>query len=335
MARKLQPLMKKIARVPEIGKKKNMTEFAKGLALIGLPLVPAAILYYLGLTEIAHYVALGSVLAAMIAIMARPIGMSALLIPVVYLAAAVTAEWTDGVVALIVALVAFVGAASSLGYHRGLMGLLAAALIGSFEPAASGAALVRAGGLAAGSVYGALLGWTLFRGVSLDTRAVKVQTALGYAVVTALLVVVAWFTARAMGVQHGWWLPLAIAAAGEPSLDRPPLHAVGRLAVAFLGILLLASVASLVSEPASRVALLLALLAVLALFGPGHAGIRSVLLVPLMLLLVSHDGFDGPGIEYLQTMSLACLFVFACALLGRWIMWTLRPDPGRAAATLS
>ncbi len=317
--------------MPEIGKNKNMKDFAKGLALIGLPLAPAAILYFLGLNEFAHYTALGSVLASMIVFMARPIAVSALLIPVVYVAAAVTAQWTDGVVALIVALVAFLGAASSLGYHRGLIGLLAAALIGSFEPAAASVALVRAAGLAAGSVYGALLGWTLFRDVSMDTRAVKAHTALGYAFVTALLVVVAWFTARAMDVQHGWWLPLAIAAAGGPSLDRPPLHAVARLAAAFLGILILASIVSLINEPAWRVALLLTLLAALILFGRGHEGIQSVLLVPSILLLVSHDSFEGPGVEYLRTMSLACLFVFACALLGKWLMWSLRPDPGRAA----
>jgi hypothetical protein len=75
----------------------------------------------------------GAVLAINMCLLARRIQHFSPLLPLVYVAAAVTAESTDGVAALIVAIAAAVGAASSRGYHRALLSVLAAALLGSIQ----------------------------------------------------------------------------------------------------------------------------------------------------------------------------------------------------------
>jgi hypothetical protein len=309
-----------------------MKTMTKTLAQIGLLLAPAAILYLAGYAELAHYVALGSALAAMLTLLARPMARFALLIPLVYALAAITAQSTDGVAALIVALVAGVGAASSLGYHRGLLAVLAAALIGSFEPAAVPDLLVRTGGLAAGSTFGALLGWALMGSVEMDNRAVSPQTALSYAVLSAVLVLVAWLTARAAGFMQGWWLPLVVAAAGEPYLDRSRSHSMARLGAALVGALALVLLADFIDEPLARAALLLILLSALVRFGSNHVGVQALLLAPVTVLLARHGGVGDAGVQHLQSTLLAGIVVFTCTLLGKWLFWKFQPDRGRVTA---
>ncbi len=304
----------------------------KTLAMIGLLLSPAVGLYLIGHVELAHYVGLGSALAVMLVLLARPMVRFALLIPLVYSLAAITAPSTDGVAALIVALTAGVGAASALGYHRGLIAVLAAGLIGSFEPATMPDLLIRVGGLAAGSAFGALLGWSVLNDIEVDTRAVNPQTSLSYALLSAVLVLLAWLMARSVGFQQGWWLPLAVVAAGEPYLDRSPQQAVLRLGATLAGTLVLVAAADFINEPFARVALLFILLSVLVRSGRDHVGLQSFLLAPIIVLLASHGGVSGPGVEHLQSMLTAGLLVFSCTLLGKWLFWTLQPDSGRVTA---
>jgi len=36
--------------------------------------------------------------------------------------------------------------------------------------------------------------------------------------------------------------------------------------------------------------------------------------------------------QYLRETLLACAVVFVFSLLGKWVLWTLRPDAGRVPA---
>jgi hypothetical protein len=123
----------------------------RALGLVVLLLAPAAGLFAMVDAPTAHYVALGTLFAFLIGVTSRPIAPFALLIPFAYAAAAITSSFTDGVAALIVAVAAAAGAASSQGYHRGLFGMLAAVLMGSFEPADPELVLARSGAMFAGA----------------------------------------------------------------------------------------------------------------------------------------------------------------------------------------
>src|SRR5512137_1385493 len=151
--------------------------------LIVLLLAPAAATYLYGYPDIARNIALGTVLAFHLGALARPLAPFSFLIAGVYAAAAVTANFTDGVAALIVASAAATGAASSLGLHRGLLAMLAAALIGSFEPAAADVVAYRSLSIFGGSMYGFLL--VVTAGRAMDGHrplAVHSKTALSYSV---------------------------------------------------------------------------------------------------------------------------------------------------------
>src|SRR5262245_50333659 len=143
----------------------------RAFGLVLLILVPSAAAYLAGYTDVSQYFSLGVVLAINLTLLARPLAPFAALLPMVYAAAAVTAESTDGVAALVVAVAAAVGAASSQGLHRGLLSVLAAALIGSFEPASGPMVFGRAASMLAGCVYGVMIGITLLRNVAVQTRA--------------------------------------------------------------------------------------------------------------------------------------------------------------------
>jgi len=80
-----------------------------GLAL--LLLGPIATASLAGYGEAAKFVGIGAVLAVLLGLLARPVAAFAVLLPVVYAAAALTVQSTHGVVALIVAIAAAVGAA--------------------------------------------------------------------------------------------------------------------------------------------------------------------------------------------------------------------------------
>ena len=153
---------------------------ARAIGLVVLLLLPAAVAYRMGYDEFAHDCVLGTVLAFHLGVQARQLASFGVLIPFVYAAAAVTATQTDGVAALIVAVAAATGAASSLGYHRGLLAVLAAVLIGSYEPANLAVVLEHAMAMFAGSLYGVLLVFTVVRGLPARTIAVDAPTAFGY-----------------------------------------------------------------------------------------------------------------------------------------------------------
>jgi hypothetical protein len=65
--------------------------------------------------------------------------------------------------------------------------------------------------------------------------------------------------------------------------------------------------------------------------GPKRRLLRAFLVTPLLVLLVGH-GSTGTAMDYLGSSLLACTVVFAFALLGQWLLWTIRPDPGHVAA---
>ena len=116
--------------------------------------------------------------------------------------------------------------------------MLAAVLIGSYEPAEIQSVVTRALAMLAGCCYGVMLVYSVARGLTARTVAVDVPTAFGYSMLLALLVLVAWFMARVAAVPELWWLPLAVAAIGEPWLERTPGRAVGKLAITLAATLL-------------------------------------------------------------------------------------------------
>jgi hypothetical protein len=304
----------------------------KAFGVLALVLGPAAGLYLAGYASQAHYFALGAVLAAQICLLARPVAGFAVIVPVTYAAAAITAQSTSGVAAFIVAAAALVGAASSQGLQRGLLAVLAATLIGSMEPASPSAVLAPALAMLVGSSYGFLLSVTALRGISLDARAVHPQTALSYAVLLSVLVTVAWFAARAFDLAHGWWVPLAVASVGHPALSGSVRRSLFYLAGALLGTLALVSVIEFSDAAALRAVLLVVLGLVLLLAGRSNRWLRALLFTPILILLVSHAGGHAPPLEYLRSAFLACSVVFGFAMLGQWLLWTIRPDPGHVPA---
>jgi hypothetical protein len=303
--------------------------FLRAVPLVLLLVAPAAASYSIGHPGLARDLALGAVLAFYLGILARPLAPFGGMLAVVYMAASVTANFTDGVAALIVALAATTGAASSLGYHRALLAVLAAALIGSFEPATAGVAARHGMGLLAGCLHGYLLVRLLGGNIQSVPTAVHSRTALSYSVLLAVLVTLAWFTARATGLAQVWWLPLTVAALGEPWLRRSPGQAVFRLALALAGTLLLIAAFDLIQAPPLRAGLALLLLLGVLSMGQGRGGWQGFLLTPALVLLVAGDTDSSSGL-YVEVTLLAFALVATVAVLGKWVLWTLRPDAGHA-----
>jgi hypothetical protein len=304
----------------------------RAFGLLALVLGPAAALYFLGYTAAAHYVALGTVLAAQMSLLARPVAGFSILLPLAYAAAAITAQSTGGVIALVVAVAAIVGAASSQGLQRGLLAMLAATLIGSSEPAAPSAVVAPTLALFAGSCFGYLLARTLLRDIIVDARAVNPRTALSFAMLLAILVLVAWLASRAVDLTRGWWIPFAVAAAGHPAISGSALRSLAILAATLLGTLVLVSVIELSDAVALRVVYLVVLSLLILTAGRTRRWLRALLYTPVLVLLVAHQGGRLQTLEYLQSALLACAVVFGVALLGQWLLWTIRPDSGHAAA---
>jgi hypothetical protein len=249
---------------------------------------------------------------------------------VVWFCAASTAGETSGVGAFIVAIAFSVGASSSLGYHRGMLALLAVALIGSFDPVTGMLALQRMGILFLGTVYGYVLARKAGGALGGDLRAVTTSTAMTYSVLLAVLVLVAWLTARASG-YGAWWLPLAVAALGEPWLDVSPARAAARLAITLgLTLVLLVLLVAIV-DPALRGAFAVLLLVATLAVDHRRPALHGFLLTPVLVLLAARDVHD-PSDLYLQATVLSCGVVFAFTLLGKWVVWTLRPDAGHVPA---
>jgi len=302
----------------------------RATGLVVLLLLPAAVLHVTGHPELARVFVLGTVLAHYLASLARPIAVFAGLIPLVYAAAAMTASLTDGVAALIVAVAAATGAASSGGYHRGLLAVLAAALIGSLEPGTASEVLQRLLVMFGGCLYGVLLARTLDGVFTVRARAVRSKTALGYAVLLAVLVAVAWFVARAAGVEQAWWVPLAVAALGEPWLEGTPGRAVARLALALAATLVLLALCENLLGPLPRTACAGALLVALLAVDRRRASLQAFLLTPVLMLLVEPNQ-RSEATQFLQGALIAFGAVALFAVLGKWMLWTLRPDTGHAA----
>jgi hypothetical protein len=307
-----------------------------GIALLLLgPIVAASLA---GFGEVAKYVGIGSVLAVLLGLLARPVAAFAVLLPVVYAAAALTVQSTNGVVALIVAIAAAVGAAGSLGLQRGLVALLGAALLGSFEPAAPVDVLRRSGLMLLGIGYGFGLAVTVLRHVSVAGRAVRPQATVGYAVLLAVLVLVAWYAARLGGLAYAWWLPLAVVAVSEPVAKHSAWHALARTAGVLCATLALVTIVTAVDAHWLRGVLLAALVLVALWHGVRHPTLVALLLTPVLVLLSSLGppgaGLDGPaGPEGQFTASLiASLVIFAATCLGHWAFWTLRTEPERVTA---
>jgi hypothetical protein len=303
--------------------------FLRAMPVVLLLLSPAAASYLYGYPSLARDIALGSVLAFYLGILARPLAPLGWMLAVIYMAASVTANFTDGVAALIVALAASTGAASSLGYHRAMLAGLAAALIGSFEPATTAVAARHGMGLLAGCLYGYLLVRLLGQHFRSVPTAVHSRTALSYSVLLAVLVVVAWFVARAAGLAQGWWLPLTVAALGEPWLSRTPRQAVVRLALAMAGTLLLLVTFDLLQTPVLHAGLALLLVLGMLALGRVRGGWQGFLLTPVLVLLVAADTGYSSGLQ-VQATLLAFATVATFAVLGKWVLWTLRPDAGHA-----
>jgi hypothetical protein len=302
------------------------------LGVLILLLGPAAIAYLMGFSEAAHYLAIGAALAVQLSVLARPVAAFAILLPVLYAAAAITAQSTDGVVALIVAIAAAVGAASSQGLHRGLVALLAAALLGSFEPAGSGEVTARAAFLLAGSSYGFLLGVTVLRRVTLGAPHLHPQAALGYAVLLAVVTLVAWFAARFTSIAHPWWLPLLMVVVSEPLPDGPARQALLRWVLAATAALVLILVIDSVEAPTVRGLLLLGLLYATLSAGSRRPALSAVLIVPVLVLLSSHAAIHDTPLDFLRSVLPAFIPVVAVSALGHWLFWTLRRGTGRVAA---
>ena len=297
-----------------------------------LLLGPAAVAYLMGFNEAAHYLGLGAMLAVQLSVLARPVAAFAVLLPVVYAAAAITAQSTDGVVALIVAIAAAVGAASSQGLHRGLLALLAAALIGSFEPAATGDVVARAGFLLAGSSYGFLLAVTILRRVTVAAPHLHPQSALGYAVLLAVVTLVAWFAARLTGLAHPWWLPLALVAVSDPVQVGVTRQALLRSVLAATAAMAIILVTDSVEAPSVRALLVVGALFVTLSAGSRRPAVSGVLIVPVLVLLSSHVAVHETPLDFLQSTLPAFVPAMAVSALGHWLLWTLRPGAGRVAA---
>jgi hypothetical protein len=304
----------------------------KSLGVLILLLAPAAVAYLAGYSKAAHYVGLGVVLALQLSVLARPVAVFAFLLPVVYAAAAITAQSTDAVVALIVAVAAAVGAASSQGLHRGLVALLAAALLGSFEPAGGAEVVARSGFLLAGCAYGFLLAVTVLRGVTFGATPLYPQAALGYAALLAVLTLVAWFAARIGGLAYPWWLPLVAVAVSEPLHDGSARQALVRSVLAATAAMLLILVIDGCEVPALRALLLVGVLFITLSAGARRPSLAAVLIVPVLVLLSSHAGVHESPLEFLQAALPVFVPVIVFSALGHWLLWTLRSGTGRVAA---
>jgi hypothetical protein len=300
------------------------------LAILVVVLGPVALAFVAGREEVAQYLGVGCVLALQLSLLARPIATSAIMLPVVYAAAALTAASTQGVVALIVAIAATVGAASSKGLHRGLVALLGAALLGSFDPAEAGDVVRRAALMLVGSTYGFLLATTALRGVRIEVRGAQSQAAIGYAVLLAVLALVAWFAARFGNFAYAWWLPLAIVAVSEPGVAGSARNSVLRIAIGLAATFALVTIVHALDADVVRGGLLVAMLLGVLLLGRSHPAGVAVLVIPMLALLSSPSMASSPSVDYLPDVLVATLPIFLVTCVAHWAFWMLHAEDGRA-----
>jgi hypothetical protein len=84
--------------------------------------------------------------------------------------------------------------------------------------------------------------------------------------------------------------------------------------------------------PAVRLLMVGALLLLMLTVGRHTASLQALLLTPAAVLLVQHRNLENTVMDYLSSAFVACAIVFVATLLGKWVLWTLRPDTGRLAA---
>jgi hypothetical protein len=144
-------------------------------------------------------------------------------------------------------------------------------------------------------------------------------------------VLVAWLVARMADFAHAWWLPLAVAALGEPSLHGSAGKAVGRLAAALAATFLVLVLLDAVVVPAVRAVCAIGLLLAILTFGRQRPWVQGFLLTPLLVLFAAHAPVE-PAASHLQATLLATVLVYMFTVLGKWMLWTLRPDAGRVHA---
>jgi hypothetical protein len=295
-------------------------------------LAPAAVAWLAGMSEAAPLLALGTVLAIQLGVLARPAAAFAMLLPFLYLAAAVTAYTTDAVVTLVAAIAAAVGASASLGLQRGLFALFAAALLGSFSPGETDAALTESGWLLAGSTYGWIVSSTWLRRVRLPTPRLDGRAATGYALLLACVTLCAWFFARAGGFAHSWWLPAAVVAVSEPSAEPGAARAVLRMLLATSAAMVLVFVTDVFETPASRAVLALPMLAAAVAATRRRPHLAAVCVAPLLLLLSGQPASREPPLDYLLDCLAAFVPAVTVASIGHWLLWASRPAPPRIAS---
>ena len=175
-----------------------------------------------------------------------------------------------------------------------------------------------------------VLARTVGQRFTMRTLSVGPRTALGHAVLLAVLVIVAWYVARGAGLRHPWWVPLVIAALGEPWLAGTPGRAVSRLAIALVATLGLLALCTIVPGPLGRGLCAGVLLVMVLLADRRRASLQAFLLTPILMLLVTprHGLPDG---EFAEPALLAFAALASFAVLGKWMLWTLRPDAGHAS----
>jgi hypothetical protein len=303
----------------------------KSLGVLVLVLAPAALCHAAGCREAAHYLALGAVLALQLGVLARGAARYAFLLPMLYAAAAMTAQAKDGVVALIVALAAAVGSSSAQGLHRGMVALLAVALIGSFEPATAADVLRRAGSLLAGTAYGFLLVMSVLRGASPEEPREAPHPALAYAVLLAGVTLAAWLAARVAGLAHPWWLPLVLVAVSEPVPTGSPRQALLRAVLAATAAMALVYVADAFDDPFTR-GLLLVMILLVAMSADRRRTLPAVAITPALVLMTAHATPHAPLLGSLGVATAAFVPVLLLSALGHWAYWTARSERKRVAA---
>jgi hypothetical protein len=184
--------------------------------------------------------------------------------------------------------------------------------------------LTDSGWLLAGSAYGWLVVETLLRSVSRPAPRVDAPAALGYALLLACVVLVAWLAARRGGFAHPWWLPLAAVAVSEPLPEPSAPRALLRTMLAAIAAMVLVFVTDVFETPAGRAGLLFAMLAAGIAVGRRGRPIAAVFLAPVLLLLSGQPASYEPPLEYLLACLGAFLPVLVFASVAHWTYWTLR-----------
>jgi hypothetical protein len=145
-----------------------------------------------------------------------------------------------------------------------------------------------------------------------------------------VLVLAAWLLARMTGAPNAWWLPLSVAALG--SRHSRGRQAGSRAACRGARCTLLLLVALQGLEPSAvRVGLAMGLLLALLLLGRKHLWLQGFLLAPMLVLIAVPVAADG-DVRHMAATMLASGLVFAFTVLGKWMLWLLRPDSGRVHA---